>query len=86
MCWGCWYHMSKKCVLCINNPETEEIYSALSCVVCSFKSFCEDMGWDVLNEKERTMYVIKGDVEMGRDRMRYLTEMWTKDKGIKLIG
>ena len=33
--------------------------------------------WDVLDEKERTMDVIKGYVEVN-ETMRYLGEVWTK--------
>ena len=47
------------------------------------------MTWDRLDEKERTMDVIKGYVEVNhdvdRETMRHLEEVWTKKKGKKLI-
>ena len=47
--------------------------------------------WDVLDEKERTMDVIKGYVEVNNDveneTMKYMGEVWTKRRrnGVNVI-
>ena len=62
--------------VCVGTKETE--------IHVLFECKCYDMvrrrwlrTWDVLEEKERTMGVIKGYVEVN-ETMKYLGEVWTE--------
>ena len=51
-------------------------------VICLVLLMCTSMTWDVLDEKERTIVVIKGYVEVNdgveNETMKYLGEVWTE--------
>ena len=68
--------------LCVCGTKETEIHVLIECKCYDLVRRIWMRTWDVLEEKERTMDVIKGYVEVNDDveneTMKYLEEVWTE--------
>ena len=68
--------------LSVCGTKEREIHVLLECKCCDMVRRRWSRTWDVLEEKERTMDVIKGSVEVNdnveNETMKYLGEVWTE--------